>query len=148
MRTLLAIALLLLLPASARAASFSGQRPVTPNAVIERAIDASESFWRARYGQEMCQPTYYVAPALGEAVGGRADATGACEIWIRTDLLNRIWKARWAEDRAWDARDLCTLLTHERGHTLGLGHTAHGLMAPTPDYDHPPYECARAFPLP
>lgn len=143
MRTLLtAAALLLVLAAPAQAETCSNEPDVCAAlAASESATDGALSA-AARVADVYWTRRGYTLPACGAATirvydepkssgGTWARGREGCEIWadrawlrLRRQDMRELWIDGW--------RDLCVTIVHERGHNLGLEHTANGVMQPDP----------------
>jgi hypothetical protein len=138
-RLLVICALGLLLPASAHAATFPGER-VAANPMLNDFVAIGERFWQAR-GAQPCPAdrlTVYLADDLGPGVDGRA-TIGGCEAWFPAAAVA---VAQSTPRMPQFARDLCSHVVHEIGHTAGLEHSSDGgMMDPNRDMAVVPSEC-------
>jgi hypothetical protein len=101
------------------------QRPASP-VVVDVAAKA-RAFWAARGMTTECPQGITVWQAA-DLIGawGRGDGS-TCEVWIADDAADRL---RFGTSMTrFDLIDVCTAITHETGHALGLGHTPTGVMA-------------------
>lgn len=149
MKALLAAALLLAIPASARAEiSYPDQRPATAQ-VTQFVNGSARSFWEDRnvWACQGQQIKVWVAPVLdgsdGSAWGRGGDCTVYLTQWLVRDLTAEAdMKApvRLRRGLKEDMAKACTAVTHETGHALGLPHSPTGVMAVTGVVE-PPWYC-------
>lgn len=114
--------------------SYPGERPPKGKEVslIERSLDASYKFWNHRevHPCPRSKLTVLVANDLGHDANGD-DANGRsidCTIWLlRFNLKYTNQYSIWTNP--FGKLYNCSVITHELGHTAGLGHTEIGIMS-------------------
>jgi hypothetical protein len=107
---------------------------VANNAMLDELVTVGTRFWQARDVTPCATPTILLSDTLNNV--GYSD--GACRIWIQT----RVVRDQQKRPGAWGPY-LCAVMTHELGHSGGLGHTATGVMSEAWDDAAIPSDCRR-----
>jgi hypothetical protein len=145
--SLIALCLALaLLPASAQAGTFPGERPST-SPMVDRMLEAGYRFWNARGVSSDLASVVYVADSLATDARGiipeSAEQPGH-RIWVLSALVNeavRFQRARSLGLNQPAQEVLCAVIFHGLGHNFGLGHTDSGLMGAVQRPMTVPWDC-------
>jgi hypothetical protein len=142
---LLALVAVALIPASAHAVSYAGERDAHP--LVHELTAMAVDFWQARDVQPCAPIRVMQAPSLLDLDGIYPDGRGSqetCTLWTVGQDVRDAARERWRRGAGGDsARDfLCMVVFHEVGHLGGLGHAGDGLMSGD-GITAMPYECTR-----
>lgn len=135
MRRALPLALVVGLLAAAPAQAFEPEPAshVGPDAMLRDALTVADKRWAAMGRPLPCAPELLLYVDDDYSVAARADMPG-CRVYVSVMWRNSVYATLVARSTPRGYRrallaEVCAIMTHERGHNLGLGHIEGTIMA-------------------